>query len=101
MISLTPQQRIAAYEWAAERIDNGGAYICNRLKDYYNLNFSPDYLPSFLVQDVFIELAEFQPEHVNRTSSWFSSIEEITPGHNKEARLFILGSCILMAGGEL
>ena len=97
MTNLTPQQRIAAYEWAAERIDAGAAYICNRLKEYYNRNHV-GHLSSFYVQDVFIELSFFQPEDLGKTSSWFGSY---STKENKEVRLFILGSCILMAEEEI
>lgn len=76
MTTLTPHQRIAAYEWAAERIaENPEEHIWTSLPKA-------------------AEYPELKLFYIGETS---------TPYHwyTHEARLFILGSCILMAEEEI
>jgi hypothetical protein len=98
-MQLTPQQRIAAYEWAAERIVNNSKdpFICILLGTYMrdNYNFLYDSSMEFL-KKYFPEFGLFEK---TKDCIWFSESKGVD--YYNEARLFILGSCILMAGGEL
>lgn len=98
MIKLTPQQRIAAYEWAAERIHNGeDPFICISLGTYMQENYCFLYDSSMkFLKRYFPEFGLFER---SKDSIWFSESKGIY--YYNEARLFILGSCILMAGGKL
>ena len=96
MTTLSPQQRIAAYEWAAERIKEnpGSPFICNSLSDWLEKNsifFNEDD-----ILQVFPEFKNHWPEGIPFGSAWWRNDEE----GNKQ-RLEVLGSCILMAGGTL
>jgi hypothetical protein len=101
MHQLTPQQRIAAYEWAAERIEEGGNFLCLKLTLWVQHNGYPDFLPIFdeHVQDVFPELSVFDPTGTGKSGCWFGM--DCQRRERLEARLFILGSCILMAEEEI
>ena len=89
MTTLTPQQRIAAYEWAAERIHYdryAERFICIELRDWVDRRERKRLFRRTK------ETNHFFPELMT-----FLEGEEYAPldclAEDRQARLFILGSC--------
>ena len=94
MHKLSPQQRIAAYEWAAERIrkneGSNSVFICCRLRDYIYKKTGTK-MDASSAMKLFPELIMFlDGEGYAPLNTW-----------ENETRYFILGSCILMAEEEI
>lgn len=94
MQQLSPQQRIAAYEWAAERIASKeqDPYMCILLGFWLHLNNISFY------KSAMSHLEKFFPEFKAMApidSDFIFNKDDV------ESRLFILGSCILMAEEEI
>lgn len=91
-MKLTPQERIEAYKWAATEINEGGKWICIMLQNKFGLSEKELF-------KTFPEFELFKPIRIpfgyGRTA-WFANRLDYN-SKTKEARLFILGSCILMA----
>lgn len=102
-MELTKEQRIEAYEYAAAMIDEGARYICHLCIDYINKYLVDVYNQIGYFSDVsetFPELYMFKQVAPGYMVQWFTDAEN-GKKFTKESRLFILGSCILMAKEEI
>lgn len=96
-MKLTKQQRIECYQYAIRQVQRGFPYMCHLVIDFINdKNILGEPVLYGTKQFLFPELYMFEQILTGSKCCWFTKWENVQAS-TKEARLFILGSCILMA----